>query len=178
MQKIFLIRHAEAQGQSPEAQLTENGLKQARELADFFNGIDVERIISSPYLRAIQTIEPLADQLAIEVEQDDQLKERLLSSTPLPDWYESLRATFEDFDLAYEGGESSRAATIRAIGVLDRVITEGKNTILVTHGNLMALLLHHLDQAFGFEEWSRLQNPDVYLLTVKGDAKTLERIWS
>jgi 2,3-bisphosphoglycerate-dependent phosphoglycerate mutase len=37
--KIYIIRHCEAEGQSSESPLTENGLKQATELSEFFSQI-------------------------------------------------------------------------------------------------------------------------------------------
>ncbi|WP_328517367.1 histidine phosphatase family protein [Virgibacillus pantothenticus] len=114
----------------------------------------VERIISSPYTRAIQTIQPLANQLNIEIEINNQLAERSLSSIPFSDWFEKLRATFEDFHLKYEGGESSQEATGRIVSVVNTVINEGgENTIIVTHGNIMALLLNFYNKEFGFEDW-------------------------
>ena len=36
--------------------------------------------------------------------------------------------------------------------------------LAVTHGNLMALVLHSVDSTFGFDGWQSLSNPDVYLL--------------
>ncbi len=48
LNKIYVVRHSEAEGQSPDSQLTERDFKQARELADFFYEVKVDRIISSP----------------------------------------------------------------------------------------------------------------------------------
>ena len=36
LKKIYVIRHCEAEGQSPEAQLTDRGLEQALDLSEFF----------------------------------------------------------------------------------------------------------------------------------------------
>jgi 2,3-bisphosphoglycerate-dependent phosphoglycerate mutase len=148
-------------------------------LTNFFADIKVERIISSPYKRAIQTIQPLANQLEIEIEINSQVAERSLSPKPLSDWFEKLKATFEDFDLKYEGGESSHEATDRIAGVLNTVINEGvENTIIVTHGNIMSLLLNYYNKEFGFEDWNKLSNPDIYLLKSEKKEITFERIWS
>ncbi len=46
---IYIIRHCAAQGQSSDCELTENGLKQAKSLAYFFNNVKIDRIISSPF---------------------------------------------------------------------------------------------------------------------------------
>ncbi|MEH7225360.1 histidine phosphatase family protein [Bacillus sp. JJ1566] len=178
MKTIYMIRHCQAEGQEPEAPLTEKGQNQAVELAAFFNDRKVDRIISSPFNRAIQTIQPLANELNVEIETNQQLAERVLSSTNMPDWFEKLRATYEDFDLIYEGGESSREAANRIIEVVDDVLkSDAEHTIIVTHGGLMSLLLNHYNKSFGFEQWVTLSNPDVYIL--KQDQQiTLERIWN
>lgn len=52
-----------------------------------------------------------------------------------------------------------------------------RTTVLVTHGNLMALLLKRLDERFGFEDWRRLTNPDVFRVTFGPDRARVERIW-
>jgi 2,3-bisphosphoglycerate-dependent phosphoglycerate mutase len=51
----------------------------------------------------------------------------------------------------------------RAVAVVaDIQAHSAQTTLVVTHGNLMALLLKHFDDAIGFAEWSALSNPDVY----------------
>jgi broad specificity phosphatase PhoE len=43
-------------------------------------------------------------------------------------------------------------------------------TLLVTHGNLMALLLKNFDDRIGFAEWQQLTNPDVYRISPQQSA--------
>jgi probable phosphoglycerate mutase len=52
--------------------LNDEGIKQAENLADALSneGLKVERIVSSPLLRAVQTSDILADELGLDVEQD------------------------------------------------------------------------------------------------------------
>jgi 2,3-bisphosphoglycerate-dependent phosphoglycerate mutase len=97
----------------------------------------------------------------------------------MPDWYEKLRETFADLDLCFAGGESSRTAMNRAAAVAEEVLRgEAGVTLLVTHGCLMTLLLKHFDESFGFAEWERLTNPDVYLITAgDGERISIERVW-
>lgn len=176
--KIYMIRHCEAKGQPPESVLTVKGHDQAGELADFFSGIQIDRIISSPFVRARQTIEPIANRKGVSIELDERLSERILSSKPLDDWIDKLKATYTDLELTFEGGESSKEAMNRIVAVVaDVVDDEAENTIIVTHGNIMSLLLHYYDKNFGFEEWKKLSNPDVFLLEFTGEDCTIRRIW-
>jgi len=179
LKRIYVIRHCEAEGQPAESALTDNGIKQAIELAAFFKDIEINRIISSPYKRAIQSIQLLANQRNVEIELNQQLTERVLSTEHLTVWLEKLRMTFADFDIKFGGGESSQEAANRIVGVVETVLQSNEeNTIIVTHGNLMSLLLNHYNKEFGFEEWLNLSNPDVYLLKLKEKEISLGRIWS
>ncbi|TCJ04365.1 histidine phosphatase family protein [Cytobacillus praedii] len=176
--KIYLIRHCQAVGQPPESQLTAEGMKQADRLADFLSSFKVDRIISSPFLRAVETIMPFAQKATIEIETDERLAERVLSSSSMPDWLEKLKLTFNDLDLKYEGGESSKEAMDRIIQAVNEMIeSHAQNSVLVTHGNIMSLLLKSYNKSFGFDEWLQLSNPDVYCLQFKNDEVHCERIW-
>ncbi|WP_342601183.1 histidine phosphatase family protein [Psychrobacillus sp. FSL H8-0483] len=178
LKKIFIIRHCEAHGQSFEAQLTDRGIKQAFDLSEFFSNIRIDRIISSPYERAIQSVQPLAKRLKIEIEINHQLTERILSNKNLSDWFEKLRETFVDIDLKLEGGESSQEAMKRIVEVAEEIFNDvTQNTIIVTHGNIMSLLLKYFNNDFGFDDWKNLSNPDVFLLKNESNQVTYERLW-
>lgn len=163
MKTLYVVRHCEAEGQEADAPLTPEGAAQSHNLAVSLATVNIERIISSPYRRATQSIEPLARRLNLQVELDMRLVERVLCSGSRPDWQERLHDSFLDLDLSWEGGESSRTAMQRAVAVVADIQRHSAgNTLLVTHGNLMALLLKHFDDSIGFAEWLALSNPDVY----------------
>ncbi|WP_442603149.1 histidine phosphatase family protein [Paenibacillus sp. KN14-4R] len=179
MKNIYLVRHCKASGQAADAPLTEIGIAQAKQLVHFFSDKNIDSIISSPFERAHQTIHPLSAQLGIEITLDDRLMERVLIGEDHPDWYEMLRQTFDDLDLCYEGGESSRTAMARAISVVDEILSSrAQNTVIVSHGNLISLLLKHFDKRMGFKEWEALSNPDVYHLSFDNHSPSVKRIWT
>lgn len=176
--KIYIVRHCEAQGQPPESPLTEKGFTQAKNLSAFLSNINFDRILSSPFLRAIQSIEPLSKETNIKIDIDERLSERVLSTLDLPDWPEKLRATFHDFELKFEGGESSKEAMYRIVSVVEEAFkSEFENTIIVTHGNLMSLLLMNYDTSFNFDCWKNLSNPDVFVLNFINNEVNMEHIW-
>ena len=78
---ILLIRHASAgersewEGDDRLRPLDERGFRQARALVDALAGYEVERILSSPYLRCVQTVEPLAAARGLDVEPAPELRE-------------------------------------------------------------------------------------------------------
>ncbi|WP_121610814.1 histidine phosphatase family protein [Mesobacillus foraminis] len=176
--KIYVVRHCEAQGQPFESPLTEKGLSQADVLVQFFSNTEIDRIISSPFLRATQSIEPLSQERNIEIETDERLSERILSTKDLPDWYEKLQETFKDLELKFEGGESSQEAMNRIVNVVEEVLASGtENTVIVSHGNIISLLLKKYNCDFDFECWRNLSNPDVFQLTFIQDGVHLARLW-
>lgn len=180
MKHIFLIRHCQADGQAPDAPLTTLGQEQSIDLADFLNDFPINYIVSSPYERAYRTIKPLAGRKSLPIHTDTDLQERVLSQNHLPDWLEKLKLTFDDLDLRYIGGESSRQAMDRGIAVLHKVMrTDAKQIAVVSHGNLISLLLKYYDDQIQFEHWQALSNPDVYQLVFDDEYQLLhmERIW-
>ncbi|ADE72648.1 MULTISPECIES: histidine phosphatase family protein [Priestia] len=181
MKTFILVRHCKAEGQEEGAILTEEGKKEAINLITYLNKVNckITKIISSPYERAVKTIEPYAKEVGLSIQIDNRLSERRLSNKSLTNWLELLKQTFDDIDLVIEGGESTREATERAINLIREEIEYSKeqNTLLVTHGNLMSLILRYFDESFGFNEWANLTNPDVYRIDIEDNQISIKRLW-
>lgn len=176
---IYVVRHCEAEGQAPEAPLTAKGKEQAKELAVLLTGKKVDRIITSPFSRAVQTIEPFAAERNLQIETDNRLQERVLSSISMPDWMDKLKETYKDLDLKYEGGESSNEAIGRIVeAVNDLYASDSEHSILVAHGGIISLLLQYYDKSAGFDVWKSLSNPDVYELQISDQKHQLRRLWT
>src|SRR3954464_10560791 len=118
MQKIVLVRHATATGQEADAALTVEGQRQAHALADLLLPLRIQRVISSPFTRAIESVQPFCSRAGLRVETDDRLVERVLTPRGLPDWREHLRRSFDDPDYCLDDGESSRTAQARGTSAL------------------------------------------------------------
>src|SRR5262245_33430887 len=115
---LYLVRHCKATSQEPEAVLTGEGYLQATQLAEQLAALPIKRIISSPFVRARQSIAPLAEQLGLPIATDERLAERVLAPGDLLNWLAALKTSFEDIDRCLAGGESSRAAMQRASEVV------------------------------------------------------------
>lgn len=178
MKNIYLVRHCKSAGQEPDAPLTEQGREDTARLVDFFMDKYIEVIISSPFVRTIETIKPFAKTIGKEILIDERLKERVLSSIDLDDWITKLEETYEDLDLKFEGGESSNEAMRRGIELIEELHERPEtNFIVVTHGALLSLIIKHYVKAFGFKEWRSLTNPDIYRLEVNQRGVRAERLW-
>ena len=146
MKNLYIVRHAKAEGQPFAAPLTNEGKTQALQLVDFFKDKDIDSIYSSPFTRAIETIRPLSAERVLEIKEDERLSERVLSSENFPDWKEKLQQSFIDFNLAFNGGESSQDGFDRARSMIEEVMdTQDQHIVLVSHGNLTTLLLKCFD---------------------------------
>jgi 2,3-bisphosphoglycerate-dependent phosphoglycerate mutase len=176
-QVFYLVRHCQATGQEPDAPLTDIGQQQAIALAGWLSEVPIGRIISSPFVRAYRSIVPLSEQLGLTIEVDDRLVERVLSLVPLDNWRERLAETFIDLDLSFEGGESSRTAMMRGISVVNQAMQHPTNpVVIVTHGNLMTLILKYFNEQISYAEWENLQNPDVYCIQISSEGACTERM--
>jgi 2,3-bisphosphoglycerate-dependent phosphoglycerate mutase len=175
---IYLVRHCQATGQAADSPLTSEGIVQAETLAEFFLEAQIGQIVSSPFARALQSIKPLSIRLNIEIKSDERLIEAALSTIDYSDWLDKLRATFSDFELCFEGGEPSRAATKRATAAVnDALLLDTDSIAVVTHGRLLTLILKHFDSKYGFEDWRNLTTPDVFRIVIKENESQVERIW-
>jgi 2,3-bisphosphoglycerate-dependent phosphoglycerate mutase len=165
---IVLVRHAEPVAatdrryEQNDRPLAEAGRRDADRLADQLSAEPVAAIHSSPYPRALQTVE-----LRTEVGLVDDLRERLLSPGALPDWRERLQRSWSDFGYRLAGGESSADAQRRVTAALASLRRRhpGGRIVAASHGNLVALALHAIapDQV-DFAFWAAMPTPAVYLL--------------
>jgi 8-oxo-dGTP diphosphatase len=78
---LVLIRHASAgdrdhwSGDDRERPLDDRGWRQADGLVTSLAVYELDRILSSPSVRCVQTVEPLAHKLGIEIEERGELAE-------------------------------------------------------------------------------------------------------
>ncbi len=170
MSRVLIVRHCESSGQAGEAPLTAAGYAQAEALAERLTAHPIDRIVSSSYRRAQETIAPFAARAGLRIELEPRLVERRLSAAPIPDWREVVRRSFGELDFAVPGGESGRQTLERGWAALEEVLAGGhKLPVIVSHGQLISLVLSRIDPSFGFDGWQSLANPDVIL--VERDAR-------
>ncbi|HWG85568.1 MAG TPA: histidine phosphatase family protein [Deinococcales bacterium] len=171
--RVLLIRHAEPvppgdpRFEENDRPLSDRGRVQAMELASGLGGMDIAAVYSSPYPRAVQTVQPLADARRLTVTTVPDLRERLLSPQPLPDWREHLEAAWRDHDYCLPGAESGRAAQARAMAALEEIAArhpQGGTVALGSHGNLIALVLHAAEPGVDYAFWSQIPMPALYVL--------------
>jgi 2,3-bisphosphoglycerate-dependent phosphoglycerate mutase len=171
---LYLLRHCQAESQNKDAPLTEDGQQKAESLIPILKQLEINKIYSSPMTRATKTIEPFAVSMNKTITIDERLTERVLTSDTLTSFLPVLEKTFNDYELKLHGGESSHEAEQRAISFLNELdLTE--NTLVVSHGNLIALILNYVDK-FSFSDWQELKNPDLRVINNDGSISKIELV--
>ncbi|WP_407152840.1 histidine phosphatase family protein [Leuconostoc mesenteroides] len=121
----------------------------------YFVDKNIKAIYSSPYQRALQTIEPTATTLGIEINLNAALRER--QTNDQIDW--------QNFYFKTAGEESLATVQQRMKTAFYQIIDESSGEIFITsHGTALSLLFHYLTSGyFNFIDWQKMEMPDVYI---------------
>lgn len=169
---LYLVRHAHSIYTADEWKrpLSERGFRDARYVTKLLQYQKMDHIISSPYQRAIQTVQGVADYYDKGIEIIDEFKERKLAENAVTDFQVAMTKVWNDWQFSWGGGESNAFAQQRGIRATYHILGKysGKNIVIGTHGNIMVLIMNYFDARYDFHFWRALQMPDVYQLTFNG----------
>ena len=155
--KLFLVRHGEAENNVKNIlnsdlsknhyHLTENGEKQIKDLTKILEDKKIDLIFSSPLLRARETAEIIANNLKLQIIEDDRLSEfgqgefdgktQEEFDAVFPTWPEEIMDKREEF-----GVETENEARERFSNFLKEINEKykNKNIIIVSHGDPLQFL--------------------------------------
>jgi broad specificity phosphatase PhoE len=138
----------------PGGPLTEQGRRQAEELAEALAAEPVTAVYASTALRAQQTAEPVAHRHGLAVHVVDGLHEVFVGDLEGNTDHESLRRFADvfgawahgDLDRPMPGGETGRQAVDRFTKALDDLRADHEDGVLVivSHGAVLRLVAPHL----------------------------------
>jgi broad specificity phosphatase PhoE len=157
---IYLVRHGQSewnllrrtQGQVSHPGLTELGRRQASAAAQTIradaerNGRQVTSVIGSDLVRAVQTAQVVAGDLAVPMHLDGRWREQCfgrLEGLGHEETRAELGSHRADPDALIGGGESARQVTERVIAALGD-LEPTKATVVVTHGDTIRCLLAYV----------------------------------
>ena len=165
----YFIRHAHSIYTPDEINrpLSDKGQASLVQL-EFLAYKSITAIYSSPYQRAVQTVEPLAQSLKLAIQTDKRLIERKLSSQAIADqdFEQCLMQLWSQPTFSLVGGESNQQAQQRALAFLYELESKHQNEeiIISSHGNLICILLSAFDSSIDYNFWCGLSMPDVLVL--------------
>ena len=148
--KLYVARHGQTVFNAADkisgitdVELTQQGIEQARELAQKLADIKIDLIISSPMRRALDTSNIIAEICGAEVMIDERLREQNYGifegmNPKTPEFLEYKKC----FAYKYPGGESMMQVAARTYPLIDEVKEkyEGKNVLLLCHGGVWRVI--------------------------------------
>ncbi len=155
---VLLIRHGRSTantagllaGRTPGVQLDDHGTAQAEQIAQRLDGITVDRLISSPLERCLQTVTPFAAAAGLTVETDDRFAEvdyGKWSGRPLKDLAtEPLWRTVQQHPSAavFPDGEGLATVSSRAAEAIRDVrlsAVKDQTVLICSHGDVIKAIL-------------------------------------
>jgi broad specificity phosphatase PhoE len=160
--KLIFVRHGESianvqrrfSGSAFKDPLTDKGVEQAHATARNLSGLVIERIYSSPILRAQQTAQILAESLHAPLEIAEALREYsvgIYEGKADPAGWEALHRVEDDWfvrhklDSKMPGGESAYDVQRRFVPFVERLLRDGsdkdRTLLLVGHYDLYVTML-------------------------------------
>jgi len=165
MTTFYIVRHGETEWNtqkllqgSSDSPLTEKGISQARESAEYFKNHTFAAVFSSDLLRASRTAEFIAKEHDLLVKTSQLMRERNFGSyegrkvgefrAELKRMVNGLSQLEKQSFKLVEGMESDEEVIGRLLTFLREVALayDGQNVLIVTHSGVIRLLLTH----FGF----------------------------
>ena len=182
--KIYLIRHGKAamEGHDIERVLDEDGKVQAislcKKIKEQFKDKKM-KIFSSPFKRAMQTIESLSKEMNIQIMETASLEEIKMGKDPQLSKHQIIEKMWADDNFKTENGISQSEHFNIIKDELNKIFNDFYNNeydlILVSHGNSIGIILKYFfDIQFKFEDWKKISMPDMYYLEFNEENKVTE----
>ena len=160
MTTVYFIRHAESDiSIRDEAMrpLTEKGMRDCLLVTEYLSDKNIDRVISSPFKRAVDTVSDFAEKFGFEIELIDDFRERKSDSNWLrdTDFRPFIERQWNDFTYSLSDGECLAVVQERNIHALNDVLTRytGKNLVVGTHGTALSTIINYYDESYGFSDF-------------------------
>ena len=129
--------------------LSDNGMRDAERIANYFRDIDIKKIYCSQYVRARQTAEPTALEKNLPIITDGRVNEinnGELGNMSDEEVAKAFPQLWKDFcsherDVCFPGGDSGESVRIRQDSFLGDIKDEKDDIMVVTHDGYIRLLM-------------------------------------
>lgn len=173
MTTLYFVRHAKVKFIEDDYNrpLSNKGKADILKVTKIFKDIKIDKLVSSPYLRAKHTIQGVADEKKLNIDCYNDLRERKVAHGFIDDFESFVRKQWENFDYKLEGGESLSEVQKRGNKVIRYLsdIYKDKSIIIGTHGTFLAVHLNYYNSKYDFEFWKGMKMPDIYKLQYNDD---------
>ncbi len=160
---VYLVRHAEPNYHNHDdlsRELTEQGLKDSLKVTAFLKDRGIDKIYSSPFKRAHDTVKDLANYLNLPITLEDDFRERRIDSVWIDDFGQFSKRQWQDFNYKLSDGESLTEVQCRNISALEKLITENpnKNLVIGSHGTALSTIVNYYQPNFDYTTFSQIRH--------------------
>ena len=170
---VYFIRHArpDISIKDETRPLSLEGLKKSEELVKIFSEIKIDNIYSSPYKRAVQTIEPIANNKNIKIKIVKDFHEIKVSKDYWigDNFNEFCKKQWNDFSYKLTGGESLFEVQKRNVKELNRILfkRKGMTIIIGTHGIALSTIINYYDKTFKYNNFENIADIMPYIIKIE-----------
>ena len=175
MTTVYFVRHAQpnfANHDDLTRELTAKGMEERHLVESLLADVQVDAVLSSPYRRAVDTVQPLADARGLAIRTVADFRERRVDSCWIEDFNSFCRAQWADFDYKLTDGETLRQVQQRNIAALEAVLEEfaGQTVVIGSHGTALSTIVNHFDPTFDHADFEKIRGlmPWVVRFTFEG----------
>jgi 2,3-bisphosphoglycerate-dependent phosphoglycerate mutase len=182
-----MVRHGESpktEGNERTRGLTDKGRSDSRIITELLKEEGIDTFVSSPYRRAVLTIEEVARFLGKEILVFEELKEIVFSSDDKimsdKELYPLVKKMFSDPDFSLPGGESITICQNRVIPIMKKILNEnkGRKIAIGTHGAVMTMMMGYFDRQYDLDFLLNTSKPDIYKMEFDEEVLVgTERLW-
>lgn len=176
MTTVYFIRHAQSDRFVQDDRtrpLTAEGMSDTVKITEALENTGIKHIISSPYTRTIQTVTDLSEKLGIEIETDEDFRERNAGQWHGENFLDFIRLQWENFSYHILDGECLADVQKRNISALHRWIEKynGKTIAIATHGTALSTMINYYFPDYNYESFMRIIDymPYVVKMDIEGD---------
>ncbi len=134
-------------------------------------------IYSSPYVRAMDTVRPLARHAGKEIIPCKNFRERAIG-TWIDDFLAYAHTQWNDFDHKTEHGESLKEVQERNMAEVNCLLHRHENATIIigTHGTALSTIRNYYDAQFGFQQFLAMVNIMPYVVKMTFEKNALKSI--
>lgn len=162
MTKVFFVRHAEPNYDNHDdrsRELSPRGMEDRKKVTSFLADKNIDIVISSPFKRAVDTVQDFADKNGLPVEIVEDFRERKVDSGWIEDFASFSKKQWSDFSFKLSDGECLKEVQDRNISALNNVLKQysGKNIVVGSHGTSLSTIINFYDNSFGYDDFERIR---------------------
>ena len=162
MTKVFFVRHAEPNYDNHDdrsRELSPRGMEDRKKVTSFLADKNIDIVISSPFKRAVDTVQDFADKNGLPVEIVEDFRERKVDSGWIEDFASFSKKQWSDFSFKLLDGECLKEVQDRNISALNNVLEQysGKNIVVGSHGTALSTIINFYDKSFGYDDFENIR---------------------